>query len=369
MGNVARLRDLGCSVYHDGLSRSLIRSGRAARLIELGVTGVTSNPVIFHSAISSSDDYDEEIARGTAAGRSPDEVMWDLIVDDVQQTADLLDPVYRRTQRRDGYVSVEVHPALADDAEATLEAARELWRRVDRPNVMIKIPATEAGISCVEQLTADGVNLNITVVPAVATFEAAYRAHARGQRRRLAAGLAADVTAVASLFLARIDTVVDEALDEFGDALLSGALRGRAGLAIAKLAYQRYLEMQSDPEDQVLRRGGAMPLRLLWASTGPKDPRYPTLLYVEGLVGPQTIITLPPPILEAFEERGTVRDGTLTEGVAQATADWDRLCELGFGTERVVRGVQAIVLPLFADAMRQLEALVADRCATAGSRL
>ncbi len=367
MGNISRLNELGCSVYHDGISRSLIRSGAAGRLIALGVSGVTSNPVIFHQAISSSRDYDGQIIEGARNGQTPNSVMWDLIIEDIRLAADLLAPVYGRTERGDGYVSVEVDPALADDAPGTLEAARSLWTRVDRTNVMVKVPATAAGISCVATLIAEGMNVNVTVVPTVEAFEAVFRAHAEGLARRIKAGLRPDVASVASLFLARIDTVVDQATEALPDDALPvgldrASLKGKAGIAIAKLAYRRYRELVLEPEYQAVWREGGRPQRLLWASTGPKDPAYPTLMYVESLVGPETVITLPPQILEEFEERGSVRSGTLEEDINEVAALWDRLCALGITSGVVAKGVQSIVLPLFAQAMEQLEVLVTDRC-------
>jgi transaldolase len=367
MGNIATLQDLGCSVYHDGMSRSLIRSGAVDRLIRLGVSGVTTNPVIFHQAISSGADYEEQITSDARSGQPSYAVMWDVIVEDVRLAADMFEPVYRKANGADGYVSVEVDPALADDADGTLAAARRLWSRIDRPNVMIKVPATEAGISCVEPLTFDGINVNVTVVATIEAFESVFRAHARGLARRIEAGARPDVVSVASLFLSRIDSVVDQAIDELatkltGETEALAALKGKAGLATAKLAYRRFHELRLDNEHHRLWQAGGKPQRLLWASTAPRNPSYPKLMYVEGLIGPDTVITLPPVTLEEFEDRGAARAGTLTEGADEAAMLWDRLNALGITAETVKAGVHSIVLPLFAQAMQQLEALVDERC-------
>jgi transaldolase/glucose-6-phosphate isomerase len=374
VGNVATLRGLGSSIYYDGISRSLVSSGEAARLIASGVSGVTSNPVIFHQAISGSRDYDDAIKRSAASGRGAEDVLWDLIVDDIQQAADLLGPVFRESDRVDGYISVEVHPSLADDSVGTIDAARRLWERINRPNVMIKVPATEAGISTVQTLTAEGVNVNVTVVATVEECEAVFRGYSGGLEERLAAGRSLDVDSVASLFLARLDTVVDGFLDELAlrQPRISAnlhSLRGQGAMATAKLAYQRFLELQAEPGFAALRRAGAHPPRLLLASTAPKDPRYPNLMYVEGLIGPRTILTLPPHILEEFEAGGSVRPGSLLDGLDAARSVWAELRGLGMEPERVTQGVQGIVLPLFASAMQQLERLVAEKHRDAAPRL
>jgi len=366
MGNIAKLSDLGCSVYHDGISRSLMGSGSFEKLIRLGVSGVTSNPVIFHDAISSGSEYDHQISDGVRDGLDAESLLWDLIVQDIRLAADLLVPVYRASQHVDGYVSVEVDPALANDAPGTLGAARALWTRVDRPNVMIKVPATSAGISCIEGLTFAGVNLNVTVVPTVESFESVFRAHAKGLADRLEAGLLPDVASVASLFLARIDGVVDQALDALPDDRTvayadRASLKGKAGIATAKLAYQRYRSLVLAPEHQAVWSAGGSPQRLLWASVGPKDPLYPRLMYVENLVGRETVVTIPPRILDEFEEHGSVGQLTLEEGVDGARILWDRLNALGITSEFVAKGVRSIVLPVFAQAMEQLMNLAAER--------
>jgi transaldolase len=366
MGNIARLRALGSSIYYDGISRSMMSSGELARLIATGVCGVTSNPPLFRQAISAGGEYDAAIERGVASGRGTLELLWDMIVDDIQRGADLLGQVFRDGNRADGYVSVEVHPSLADDPAGTVDAARQLWMRVDRANAMIKVPATPAGISAVRTLTAEGVNLNVTVVATVDEVEAVFREYSDGLQERIKSGRSLDVAAVVSLFLARIDTVIDGFLDgldpnQSWPAANPGALRGRAAMATAKLAYHRLLELEAEPEFQALRRAGARPLRLLLASTGPKDPRYPNLMYVENLLAPGTILTLPREIMEEFEARGTVRPGSMVDGLDAATSDWAELRALGMEPAAVARGVQEIVLPLFASAMAELEQLVTEK--------
>jgi transaldolase len=369
MGNLALLRDFGCSVYYDGISRSLIASGEAARLIESGICGVTTNPVIFQSAIASGRDYDEAIAAAAASGEDPSAVLWDLILEDVRAAADLLAPVYASTGGADGYVSVEVHPSLAHDEAGTLAAARELWARVDRPNAMIKIPATPEGLACVRPLVASGININVTVLATVAEYDAVAAGYVAGLADRHAAGLPVDVAGVASLFLARIDTVVDGMIDALTAAGASAAgLRGKGGIATAKLAYEHYRQLLADPSFGALAAAGARPVRLLWASTGPKDPAYPNLLYAEALIGRGAVFTLPPQVLAEFEDHGVARDGAITEDVAGAHEVWSRLRALGVADDAVTAGVQGIVLPLFVDAMRQLEDQVAERCAAAGAR-
>jgi transaldolase len=373
MGNISALDRFGCSVYHDGLSRSLMRDG-LADLLGMGVTGLTTNPALFHQAISSSEDYDAQIHDALTDGRSPGDVMWAVVADDVRQAADELAPIHERTRRRDGYVSVEVDPTLADDADGTVAAARDLWTRIDRPNLMIKIPATRSGIACIEPLTMDGVNLNVTVVPTVEAFEAIFKAHARGLARRVDAGLEPDVHAVASVFIARIDSVVDEALERMGpspsDAAREAALlKGRAGIAIGRSTYRRYVDLCAGVESRQLANRGAVLCRPLMASMAPKDPQRPILTYVDGLVGPDVIMTLPPVVIEALERDGRVRGATVTDDADQATVTRSQLAELGIGSEFISDGVQAIILPLFGDAMRQLEALIARRAAGARPRV
>jgi transaldolase len=298
-----RLRDAGVSIWLDTLSRELLESGEFARLIaECAVTGATSNPTIFAAAITGSDRYDDQLQAAVASGVSdPRELFFALALEDVARAAEELLPTYQASGGRDGFVSFECTPDLAGDAAGTVEQALELWRRLARPNVMIKVPATAAGVVAIEELTARGVNVNVTLLFSVARYEAVMSAYMRGLERRVAAGEPVDaIASVASFFVSRVDGKADPLLPA------GSALRGRVAIANAGLAYGRYRARFAEDRWLALQAAGAHTQRPLWASTGTKDAAYSDVLYVEALIGPDVVNTMPAATLSAFADHGEV---------------------------------------------------------------
>ena len=332
MNPLRTLHDAGQSIWLDFLRRGLITDGGLDRLIrDDGVTGVTSNPTIFAKAIGGSSDYDEAIRRLAGQGTTdPLAAFYDLALDDVRMAADLFRPVYERTAGTDGFVSFELEARLAHDAKASIAAAHELVERIDRPNVMIKVPGTAEGVEVVEELTAAGINVNITLLFSVEMYEQVALAYVTGLERRLAAGGAIDrVASVASFFVSRIDTVVDALLPD-GSPLL-----GRVAIANAKHAYQYFLRLFSGERWVGLAEAGAQVQRPLWASTGTKNPAYSDVLYVEELVGRDTINTLPEATLDAFRVHGRVHPDAIRQGIDDADADLVLLAKHGIALEPI----------------------------------
>ena len=293
------------SPWIDFIDRDLIESGKLDKLIARGIRGLTSNPTIFAKAVASGR-YDDLIRRQLEAGSTNERIFEEIAVRDIQDACDHLRAVHDASGGTDGFASIEVEPAWADDTEGTVRRARELWARVDRPNVFIKIPATEAGIPAVEQAIADGINVNVTLMFSVEVYERIARAYIAGLRRRHAEG--ADLrrqASVASFFVSRVDTKVDKRLDELGTREALEA-RGHAAVANAKLAYQSYLDIFTGDEFADLRAAGAQVQRCLWASTSTKNPAYRDVLYVEELIGPETVNTMPIETIDAFLDHGRV---------------------------------------------------------------
>ena len=314
MNRVWALHDAGVSIWLDTLSRELLDSGKFAALIaDSAVTGATSNPTIFAKAITGSDSYDGQLSAAVDAGvRDPQELFFAIALDDVGRAADLLLPTYEASGGRDGFVSFECTPDLADDTAGTIEQAMALWSRLARPNVMIKVPATDAGIPAIEELTALGVNVNITLLFSVARYEQVIDAYVAGLERRIAEGLPVDALAsVASFFVSRIDAKADALLPERSE------LRGQVAIANAHRAYARYVERIADERWLAIQRAGGHPQRPLWASTGTKDPSYSDVLYVEQLIAPDVINTMPEATLHAFAAHGEV-GGALSADAASA---------------------------------------------------
>jgi transaldolase len=301
MNRLQQLHDAGVSIWLDTLSRELLDSGGFAELVgDYAVTGATSNPTIFAKAITGSDAYDDQLRAVVASGvRDPQELFFEFALDDVRDAADVLRPTYDASEGRDGFVSFECTPDLADDTAATISQALELWNRLARPNVMIKVPATEAGIPAIEELTARGVNVNITLLFSVARYEQVIDAYISGLERRVAAGQPVDaIASVASFFVSRVDTKADAMLPP------DSRLRGRLAIANAHVAYGRYRERFAGERWQALSAAGARPQRPLWASTGTKDPTYSDVLYVEELIAPDVVNTMPEATLRAFADHG-----------------------------------------------------------------
>ena len=302
MGVLHELERLGQSIWFDNISRSMLTSGELRRMVDEGLLGVTSNPSIFDKAISGSSDYDDQIRRLVAAwpGIGVEEIIRELMAEDIRRAADELRPVYDRTGGRDGYVSVEVSPSKARDARATVEEAHALWAMIDRPNLMVKIPATKEGLPAIEQAIADGVNINVTLIFSLERYREVAQAYIRGLERRASAGLPlASVASVASVFVSRIDTLVDTLLDRraAGDPSLApraAPLKGQAAVANTKLIYQAFKETFSASGFEALHALGAQRQRPLWGSTSTKNPSYDPLLYVATIVGPGTVNTVPP---------------------------------------------------------------------------
>jgi transaldolase len=322
MNRLQALQDAGVSIWLDTLSRELLDSGDFARLIaDCAVTGATSNPTIFAKAITGSNRYDDQLRGAIASGvRDPQKLFFELALEDIRRAADLLRPVYDDGGGRDGFVSLECTPDLADDTRATIDQALELWGRLDRPNVMIKVPATEAGIPAIEELTARGVNVNITLLFSVARYEQVIDAYLSGLERRLAAGDPVDaIASVASFFVSRVDAKADASLPA------DSSLRGRVAIANARRAYAHYLDRFSedpclaDNRWHTLRDSGARPQRPLWASTGTKDPAYSDVLYVEKLITPDAVNTMPEATLQAFADHGDAQQVLSVAGAASAT--------------------------------------------------
>ncbi len=300
--NLRRLREAGVSIWLDTLSRELLDSGGFAELIrDWGVTGATSNPTIFAKAITGSDRYDDQLRKLVAGGqRDTQELFFALALDDVRAAARLLRPVYERSLGSDGFISFECTPDLADDTGATIAQATSLWRRLDQPNVMIKVPGTAAGLPAIEELTRRGVNINITLLFSLERYQQVIDAYRRGLSARADAGEPVDkIASVASFFLSRIDTKADALLHE------ASPLRGRLAIASARVAYQRYQAKFTGPGWERLRELGARPQQPLWASTGTKNPGYSDVLYVSELIGPGVINTMPEHTLRAFGDHGT----------------------------------------------------------------
>ena len=334
---VNRLQALGAegqAVWLDYLDRGFLAEGGLARLIEEdGLTGVTSNPSIFEKAIGHGSDYDAEIAELVGGGETDLATIYEhLAVTDIKAAADALRPVYDRLDGADGFASIEVSPSLARSTQGTIDEARRLWAAVDRPNLMVKVPGTAEGVPAVRALIAEGININITLLFAIDMYRAVAEAFLVGLEDRLAAGKdISRVASVASFFVSRVDTAIDAKIDArvaagAEDAKALAALRGRVAIANAKLAYQNYLQLIASDRWRALAREGARPQRLLWASTGTKDPAYSDVYYVETLIGRDTINTMPPKTIDAFRDHGEVAK-TLTANIAaerQVLAETER---------------------------------------------
>ncbi|HEU5405227.1 MAG TPA: transaldolase [Gaiellaceae bacterium] len=356
-----RLAEFGQSVWIDYLSRDLLDSGELARLVaEDAVVGVTSNPTIFEHALSHGDAYDVQLRELLPRGLSGKELFLELACADVAAACDLLRPVWEQTRGGDGYVSIEVDPNLAYDARAQYEEARRLHERIARPNLFVKIPATLPGLEAIEDSIADGRSINITLIFSLERYAAVARAYLEGLKRfRDAGGDVSRVHSVASFFVSRVDTETDRRLDELA---APKELRGKLGIANAKLAYARYRELFS-PHDELwadLAAAGAHPQRCLWASTSTKNPAYRDVLYVEELIGPQTVNTMPQTTVLAFQDHGAVAP-TLEQGLEEAQRLLERLAEVGIDYDDVVDTLEAEGIEKFVGAFEKLLAGLAEK--------
>jgi transaldolase len=342
------LTRLGQSIWLDYIGRDILTNGDMARMIrDQSVRGVTSNPAIFEKAITGSDLYDDQLSGLVEHGGTAEEAFEALAIQDIRAAADLFRPLYDRTDGGDGFVSLEVSPTLAEDTEGTIEDARRLWKAVDRPNVMIKVPGTEAGAPAVETLLTEGINVNITLLFSLEGHERVMEAYLRAMEKRLDAGQPVErVASVASYFVSRVDTAVDLQLEERAKAAGSEeerkrilALRGKAAIANAKMAYQRFREIFDSERFERLRAKGARVQRPLWASTSTKNPEYRDVMYVEQLIGPDTVNTMPRATMEAFADHGVV-ERTVDRDLDAARAELHALKEAGIDLDRVTRDLQ-----------------------------
>ena len=347
MNPLLELQNRKQAVWLDYIHRDLIIKGGLHALVERdGLRGVTSNPTIFEKAIEGDTDYDQEISELKA--RNPNvsakEVYDALVIEDVRHAADILRPSYEATNRSDGFVSIEPPPQLTRDAASTIREAQRLWRTVDRPNLMVKVVGTAEGIASVEALIAEGINVNVTLMFSLRHYEAVAAAYIRGLSR---CKHPEHVASVASFFVSRVDTQVDRALEEIGTSDAK-ALQGRIAVANAKMAYERFRDIFYGVGFSAQRKRGARVQRPLWASTGTKNPRYSDVLYVEELIGPETVNTMPLATLDAFRDHGRVRGDTVTSGLTEASQSLEALASLGIDLNAIAEGLQLDGISAFA---------------------
>lgn len=356
MNRIQQIGALGQAIWFDNISRDLLQSGELANLIDEGLTGVTSNPAIFQKAIAGSSVYDEEISRLAADGKSTLEIYETLAMADVGAAADILRPVYNETHGRDGFVSIEVNPKLANDTDGTVAEARRLYGTLNRPNVMIKVPATDAGLPAITTLIGEGINVNVTLIFAVSMYERVMQAYLDGLRRFQQSGRPLGlVSSVASFFVSRVDSLVDKVLEhriKDGEGHLE-PLYGLAAVANAKIAYARYREVFQGAEFEELRSVGARVQRPLWASTSSKNPNYPATKYVDPLIGVNTVNTVPPQTLVAIREQAVVGQ-TIEDGLDHAERVMAELAGIKVDMEWVTACLLDEGVKLFVDAFDKL---------------
>jgi transaldolase len=373
MKTTLQLLELGQSVWYDNIQRGLLKNGEIARMIAHGeIRGVTSNPTIFMYAITKSQDYDASLLPLVGSDLSAEEIFFQLAIEDIQDAADLFLPLYWQSGGGDGYVSLEVSPYLANDTANTLALAKQLWQRVNRPNLMIKIPATQAGLPAIAAAIAAGINVNVTLIFALQRYAEVMDAYMKGLEQRVDERLPVDsIASVASFFVSRIDTNVDRRLQNIIDAGSSqakeaAALLGKAATASARLAYADFKQMFSTERFQKLQTNGARAQRPLWASTSTKNPAYHDVMYVEELIGPDTVNTMPPHTLVAFLDHGRVRL-SLEEDLAAAHQVMADLGALGISIREVTGELEEEGVASFSDAFTVLlKAVDARRKAAAG---
>jgi transaldolase len=347
-----KLADYGQSVWIDFLSRDMLRSGELARRMrDDAVVGVTSNPTIFQKAISAGNAYDEQLREVLEHERDPKEVFLRLAVKDVSDALDLLRPVWDEGSGRDGYVSIEVDPNFAYDTQATIDEAQRLHETIDRPNLFVKIPATEPGLPAIEEMIARGRSINVTLIFSLQRYSEVAEAYIRGLERLVeGGGDPGAVASVASFFVSRVDTEADRRLDEMGG---HDELEGKLAVANAKLAYQRYKEIFAGDRWQVLEAKGATPQRCLWASTSTKNPEYRDVMYVEELIGSDTVNTMPEETIEAFQDHGEVAP-TLEQGIDEAKRVFEGLEQAGVDYDDVTATLEREGVEKFSDSFSDL---------------
>lgn len=360
MDRIAELHAAGQSLWYDNIQRKLLENGELETMIRAGqIRGVTSNPTIFNNAISKSNDYDTALKPLAMAGMSAEDIFWHLAIEDIQAAADLFRPLYNLTKGGDGYVSLEVSPYLANDTEKTIQEARRLWERVNRPNLMIKIPATQEGLPAIRKSIAGGINVNVTLIFSLERYAAVMDAYMAGLEDRIRAGHSvSQIASVASFFVSRVDTKVDAKLQKMAPPHVS--LQGKAAVANAKLAYQTFLQTTAGERFSALQKHGARLQRPLWASTGTKNPAYSDVIYVEELIGPNTVNTVPPQTLAAFADHGRTRL-SLIENIEDAQSTIEELEKIGIRMSDVTTELEVEGVKAFADSFTELLASVEAR--------
>jgi transaldolase len=357
-----QLNACGQSVWNDFIQRSFVQDGGLKRLVEEdGISGVTSNPTIFQKAIGSSSDYDDDLRQYAAEGEDAEGIFKRLASNDIRMGADILRPVYDRTSAQDGYISIEVSPDAAHDTQKTLADAHFFWETIDRPNIMIKVPATTEGIPAIEQLISEGINVNITLIFAVEVYEQVMEAYLRGLERRVESGGSIDrIASVASFFVSRVDTLVDTLLEDKAngadDAIREHLkqLEGKAAIANARIAYEHFQRVFGSDRFKTLAARGAHVQRPLWASTSTKNPNYPDTYYVTNLIGRDTVDTMPPETIEAVRDHGRIVCDTVVQGVEDAHRDIEALDQVGIPMTDVTAQLTREGVQKFADSLHGL---------------
>ncbi len=359
------LEALGQSVWLDDIDREHLRSGLFERLIEEdGLSGATGNPTIFEHSIDHGTAYDEQMRQLIAEGKDAQTIYETLAMTDVRQVADLLRPTYERADGQDGFVSIEVSPYLAQDTEGTLAEVRRFWQTIERPNLMVKIPSTPAGVPAIRQALAEGININITLIFSIENYLQVAEAYLSALEERVAAGQdISRIASVASFFVSRVDVLVDHLLEEKIKAVGTSAkpqlkdLEGKAAIANARLAYQEFKRLFSGPRFAALKQHGARVQRPLWASTSTKNPAYRDVLYVEELIGSDTVNTMPLATIESFRDHGRVRR-SIEDQLSQAKAQLAALAEIGISYDQVTRQLQVEGVQKFIDSFQKLFACI-----------
>lgn len=360
MTHIDELARLGTSTWLDDLSRERLDSGNLRELLDTkSIVGVTTNPAIFAAAMSSGTSYDTDIAALKEKSATADEAVYSLAIDDVRNACDIFTEIYEKSGGRDGRISIEVDPRISADADATLKQARELWAKVDRPNLMIKIPATEGSLPAITETLAEGISVNVTLIFSVERYAQVIAAFKEGIKRAAEAGKdVSTIHSVASFFVSRLDTEVDKRLELNGsDAAL--ALRGKAGVANAQRAYSLFLKEFKEGNDDL--PAGAHPQRPLWASTGVKNPDYPATLYVSELAGPDTVNTMPEKTIDAVLEQGNLHGDALSDSAEQAENVWSQLKAVGIDFDDVFAVLEKEGVDKFVNAWEELLASMTDR--------
>jgi transaldolase len=345
-----KLQEIGQSVWVDSLSRDDIQNGNLQRMMEDGVLGVTSNPTIFQQAIAQSELYDQELQELAERTDDPKEMFRQIAVRDIQDACDIFMPVYEQTEHKDGYVSLEVAPELAFDTEGTITRAKLLWEMAARPNLLVKIPATREGLPAIEESIAAGISVNVTLIFSLERYREVAQAYIRGLERLIeGGGEPSKVASVASFFVSRVDTETDRRLEEVGRE----DLKGRLAIDNAKIVYQEFKKVFSSPEWESLESRGATKQRPLWASTSTKNPQYKDTVYVDNLIGPETVNTMPLSTLEATMDHAEVRP-TLEEGIEEAHKLLEELKEAGVDYDEVVEVLEKEGVQKFVDSYNEL---------------